>query len=102
MWSQRPQSLQAIINALGSPEELDSKIQLLQISQIGVIEHGKVKPVLTLKPHLYQLVFIAVEGTQCMTPEENSDYQYYPAVTPASHNNNWPAILAIMAQMSCE
>lgn len=85
MWSQRPQTLQAIINALGSPEELDSKILLLQISQIGVIEHEKVKPVLTLK-----LVFIALEGTRCMTPEENSDYQYYPAVTPASHNNNWP------------
>lgn len=88
MWSQRPQTLQAIINALGSPEELDSKILFLQIPHIGVIEHGKLKLVLTVKPHLYQLVFIALEGTLCMTPEANSDYQYYPAVTFASHNNN--------------
>lgn len=96
MWSQRPQTLQAVISALAYPPELDVKNLLLQMSPIGVLEHGK-NQVLTLKPHLYQLVFIVLEGTLCMIPEEKSNYQYYPAVTLQVTMITGLAIQAIVA-----
>lgn len=89
MRSQRPSGNSNIISALGYPPELDGKNLSLQTSQTGVIEHGQIKLVLTWKPHPFQVAFRVLENALSMLPEQKSNYQSYPAMTPASHNNNW-------------
>lgn len=90
MRSQRPSDNNNIISALVYTPEPDGKNLFLQTSQTGVIEHGIIKLVLTLKPHPVQLALIVLRSALGTLPEQKSNYQSYPAVAVASHNNNCP------------
>lgn len=84
------------------PPELDGKNLFLQTSQTGVIEHGKIKLALALKPHPFQLVFIVLRNALGMLPEQKSNYQSYPAVTAQATVITGLTIRAVVAQMLWE
>lgn len=70
MRSQRPSDNNNIISALVYTPEPDGKNLFLQTSQTGVIEHGIIKLVLTLKPHPFQLALIVLGSALGTLPEQ--------------------------------
>lgn len=85
-------ALQAIASAIAYLLKVYSKSVLLcaKTTHAWFIEHGDIKLVLTCKLHISWLDFLVLEGAMHAAYLRGKVIITDPAVTPKSHNKNWP------------